>query len=255
MLSILTYHSLDESGSVVSISPRIFAEQMAMLEAAGFRGISLNEALVYRKANGNWPDRSVAITFDDGFANFYEAAAPALARHNFTATVFVVTAHVGGQNDWAQPPAGLGLQRMMEWSQISELAEQGIEIGAHTRTHPDLRRLSAQELEIEIAGSCSDISDKTGQPVNTFAYPFGYLNDLAQKVVQQKVGAGCTTELKRASAQPFHSLPRIDMYYLQSPGKLRELVIGKLDGYLTIRRWGRSIKSAGILPGIRLADD
>ncbi|MEK7831112.1 MAG: polysaccharide deacetylase family protein [Acidobacteriota bacterium] len=244
MLSILTYHSLDDGGSVVSISPRIFAEQMAVLAETGFRGISLREALVYREAHGQWPERSVVVTFDDGFANFYESAAPVLARHNFSATVFVISGHVEGVNDWDAPPAGLGSQRMMNWQQVRELSEQGIEIGAHTRTHPDLRRLSATELEDEIAGSCSEISDRTGQPVESFAYPFGYLNRSAEEVVRRTVRSACTTELRRANDEPLHLLPRVDMYYLQSPRQLQSLVAGKLDGYLAVRRWGRVVRQA-----------
>ncbi len=244
MLAILTYHSLDDSGSVVSVSPRIFAEQMAMLSDAGFHGISMREALAYREAHGRWPENSVVVTFDDGFANFYEVAAPVLARHNFSATVFVISGHVEGVNDWDVPPAGLGAQRMMNWQQVRELSDQGIEVGAHTRTHPDLRRLSATELEDEIAGSCAEISDRTGQPVESFAYPYGYLNRSAEEVVSSTVRSACTTELRRAKDEPLHLLPRVDMYYLQSPRQLQSLVDGKLDGYLAVRRWGRVVRQA-----------
>ena len=242
MLAILTYHSIDDSGSVVSIAPRTFADQMKALAETGFRGISMKEALTYRQANGRWPENSAVLTFDDGFANFYETAMTEIAKHNFSATVFVISGHVGGRNDWDAPPAGLGAQSMLTWSQIKELAEQGIEIGAHTRTHPDLRRLSKPEIEAEITGCCSDISERTGQAVESFAYPYGYLNRQAEEVAQQAMRSACTTELRRANSEPLHLLPRVDMYYLQSPNQLSSLVAGKLDGYLTVRRWGRTVR-------------
>ena len=242
MLAILTYHSIDDSGSVVSISPRTFTEQMATLAQNGFRGISLAEAVNYRQANGSWPERCAVLTFDDGFANFYEKAMPALARRNFTATVFVVSGHVEGRNDWDAPPAGLGSQRMLTWPQIKELAEQGIEIGAHTRTHPDLRRLSEKEIEEEIGGCCAELSERIGQAVESFAYPYGYLNRQTEEVAQRTVRSACTTELRRANSDPLHLLPRVDMYYLQSPNQVSSLVAGKLDGYLTVRRWGRMVR-------------
>lgn len=242
MLAILTYHSIDDSGSVVSIAPRTFAEQMNALAEAGFRGISMREALTYRQANRRWPERCAVLTFDDGFANFYETAMPEIAKHSFSATVFVISGHVGGRNDWDAPPAGLGSQRMLDWPQLKELDEQGIEIGAHTRTHPDLRRLSKLEIEAEITGCCSDIEERTGQAVESFAYPYGYLNRQAEEVAQQTMTAACTTELRRADGEPLHLLPRVDMYYLQSPPQLTSLVAGKLDGYLKLRRWGRTAR-------------
>ncbi|MBL8188771.1 MAG: polysaccharide deacetylase family protein [Acidobacteria bacterium] len=242
MLAILTYHSIDDSGSVVSIAPHVFAEQMKALAAAGFQGISLHEALAFRQANRHWPERCVVLTFDDGFANFYETAMPELAKHDFTATVFVISGHVGGNNDWDSPPAGLGSQRMLSWPQVKELAKQGIEIGAHTRTHPDLRRLSEPDIEEEIAGCCAEISDHIGQPVENFAYPYGYRNHQAEAVVRRTMASACTTELRRTNEDPLHLLPRVDMYYLQSTPQLTSLVEGKLDGYLTIRRWGRTVR-------------
>lgn len=242
MLAILTYHSIDDSGSVVSIAPQTFAEQMKTLSEAGFRGISLREALTFREANGRWPEHCAVLTFDDGFANFYETAMPEMAKHHFTATVFVISGHVGGQNDWDAPPAGLGSQRMMSWRHIQELAEHGIEIGAHTKTHSDLRRLSETEVEDEITGCCSEISERIGQAVENFAYPYGYLNRQTEAVVRRTVRSACTTELRRTKDEPLHLLPRVDMYYLQSPPQLRSLVTGKLDGYLTVRRWGRTVR-------------
>jgi len=244
MLSILTYHSIDDSGSVVSVAPQTFAGQMDCLAEAGFGGISLREAVAYRAANGNWPDKCFVLTFDDGFANFYQEAMPVMARHGFTATVFAISGHLDGRNDWGPPPHGLGWREMLSWKQVRELSALGIEIGAHTRTHPDLRTLSGQQLEEEVAGSCAEISDYTGQAVESFAYPFGYLNRSAEETVKRTVRSACTTELRRADGEALHLLPRVDMYYLQSQRQLQLLVAGKLDGYLSVRRWGRMVKQA-----------
>lgn len=244
MLAILTYHSIDDSGSVVSVAPKTFAEQMRALAKSGFRGISLSEALAYRDANNRWPEACAVLTFDDGFANFYETAMPEIARHNFSATVFVISGHVEGRNDWGAPPPGLGSQKMLNWRQVRELSEQGIEIGGHTRTHPDLRRLSEKEIEEEIAGGCAEISERTGRSIENFAYPYGYLNRQAEDVVRRSVRSACTTDLRRTNDEPLHLLPRVDMYYLQSSQQLQSLVTGKLDGYLTVRRWGRVVRRA-----------
>src|SRR5215813_3935429 len=242
-LAVLTYHSLDTSGSVVSVTPDAFEAQISALAESGFRGVSLRDALVYREAHNAWPERSVALTFDDGYANFYEVAAPALAARGFSATVFVVSGHVGGRNDWDPPPAGLGSRPMLSWSQLSELSSAGIEIGAHTRRHKDLRRLSTPEARDEIGGSRAEIEVRLGRTVESFAYPFGCVSPDALEIVRREFRAACTTALRRAGREPLHELPRVDMYYLRTPRQLLRLLDGRQDRYLTIRRLARSARS------------
>lgn len=242
-LAILTYHSLDTSGSVVSVAPQAFADQMSTLAEAGFCGVSLREALSHREAHAAWPERCVALTFDDGFANFYEEAMPALVRHSFTATVFVISGYVGGRNDWAPPPARLGLREMLTWPQIAEMSAAGIEIGVHTRNHKDLRQLSTAEAQEEIGGSRVEIEDRLGQPVDSFAYPFGYVSPTSLEIVQREFRAACTTVLRRASAEPLHELPRVDMYYLRAARQLSQLLEARLDRYLTVRRLARMARA------------
>lgn len=241
-LAVLTYHSLDTSGSVVSVAPEAFAAQISALAESGFRGVSLREALIHREMRNTWPEGSVALTFDDGYANFYEEGAAALAARGFSATVFVVSGHVGGRNDWEPPPARLGSRPMLSWSQLSELSSAGIEIGAHTRRHRDLRRLSTPEAMDEIGGSRAEIEDRLGRSVESFAYPFGYASPDALEIVRREFRAACTTVVRRAGREPLHELPRVDMYYLRTPRQLLRLLDGRLDHYLTIRRLARSAR-------------
>ncbi len=244
MISILTYHSLDTSGSVVSVAPEDFASQMACIAESGHRGIALREAVAHREAKGNWPSRSVVLTFDDGFRNFYDAAMPVLAQHGFTATVFIVSDYMGRRNDWEIPPAGLGSRDILTWPQAVELSANGIEIGSHTRTHPDLRRLSGTEAQQEIAGSRIEIEDHLGRQVQSFAYPFGETNPVSREYVKKEFQAACTTVLQRANGEPLHNLPRIDMYYMRTQRMLQRLLNGKLDRYLTVRSLGRIVRRA-----------
>lgn len=244
MLSILTYHSIDTSGSVVSVAPDDFARQMNSIAESGYRGIALREAVSHREAYGTWPRHRVVLTFDDGFRNFYETAMPVLARHGFTATVFVVTDYMGRRNDWETPPAGLGSKEILTWEEALELSAMGIEIGSHTRTHPDLRHLSEAEARHEIAGSRLEIEDHLDQPVRSFAYPFGETNPVSTEYVKKEFQAACTTVLQRANGEPLHNLPRIDMYYVRTQPMLQRLLSGKLDRYLTVRALGRIVRRA-----------
>ncbi len=238
-IAILAYHSLDTSGSVVSVRPQVFAEQMATLADLGHRGIALRDAVAQREANGSWPDNSVVITFDDGFANVHERALPVLVQHGFAATVFLVSAYVGRYNDWETPPAGLGRRAVVSWSQARELAAAGLELGGHTRTHPDLRTLRRDRVEQEIAAGKHEIEAQLDRPVESFAYPYGRVAADAASIVSREFRAACTTVLRRASDEVLHRLPRVDAYYIRSPRSLCRLIQGRLDGYLMVRRWGR----------------
>jgi peptidoglycan/xylan/chitin deacetylase (PgdA/CDA1 family) len=241
-LPILMYHSLDASGSVVSVAPQIFREHMECIEDNGFRGISLSAAVDYREQHHSWPARSVVLTFDDGFANVHKSALPTLTQHGFSATVFVISGHMGGYNDWAPAPDGLGSRGILTWQQASELASAGIEIGSHTHTHPDLSRCTPAELERQISISRAEIEDHIGRPVTTFAYPYGVTTTVAKRLVARQFRAACTTVLKKANGDLLHCLPRIDMYYIGSPQKLERLLDGQLDRYLALRRFGRSAR-------------
>lgn len=241
-ISILMYHSLDSSGSVVSLPSSCFAEQMKCLADIGFRGLSLNEAVSYRVANGQWPDRSVVLTFDDGYANFYESAFPVLTQYGFTATLFIVTDHMGGHNTWGPPPSRLGIRSILSWQHAIELSANGVEIGAHTKTHPDLRRIPPASVKQEMVNCRDEIEDRVQRPVLSFAYPFGSTSQTAIEIAAENFQASCDTTLQRATTEPLHQLPRVDMYYVRKVDILRRLVRGKLDSYVAARRWMRVVR-------------
>jgi peptidoglycan/xylan/chitin deacetylase (PgdA/CDA1 family) len=241
-IPILTYHSIDTSGSVISVTPCAFAEQMACVADLGFCGIALREAVAHRTATGAWPAQCVVLTFDDGYANITDVAAPTLLRYGFTATVFLVTQHVGLSNDWAPPPAGLGPRAMLSWQQVADLAAAGIEIAAHSRTHRNLPSLSADAIADEVSGSRRDIECRLQGPVDSFAYPFGCVTAAAEAIVRREFRAACTTVLRRAQHDAFARLPRVDAYYLRSVDAVRRLLNGQLDRYLAFRRCGRLIR-------------
>jgi peptidoglycan/xylan/chitin deacetylase (PgdA/CDA1 family) len=236
------YHSIDSSGSVLSVTPTDFAFQIACLSARGFRGISLAKAIEHREQHRSWPERSVVLTFDDGFANFFHSAVPELRRHDFTATLFIVTGHMGGFNNWPDQPVGLNSIPLISWQQATDLLTIGIEIGSHTQTHRDLRNCTAAEIEREMVQSRSDIAEHLGIVPQSFAYPYGGVNRVAEQIALRSYKAAVTTELKHANGHPLSLLPRIDMYYLRDRRRFENLLDGNLKGYLTLRRWGRQAR-------------
>src|ERR1017187_6843497 len=139
--AILTYHSLDDSGSVISMPPERFRRQMEFLASSPASVVPLDEAL--RRPN------CVAIAFDDGFRNLLDHAVPLLDRLRLPATVFVVSGYCGGSNNWPSQPSGVPGLPLMDWRDLASLPPR-ITIGAHTDTHPNLTALPEAECEREL---------------------------------------------------------------------------------------------------------
>jgi peptidoglycan/xylan/chitin deacetylase (PgdA/CDA1 family) len=127
---------------------------------------------------------AVAVTLDDGYADNHSDAWPILAEQGFPATVFVTVNTVGDQNRWMMPD-GYPSRRMLSWAQIQELHAAGIQIGSHTLTHPRLSTLGRDAARHEVVAAKKALEDRLGEPVDTFAYPYGDLSDETREVVGQ----------------------------------------------------------------------
>lgn len=244
-LPILTYHSIDESGSVISIAPSLFRQQMAFLAAHGFRTLTLSEAVRYLAAGQPGPPNAVVLTFDDAYRNVYTEAFPVLAEYGFKATIFVITDCCGTTLNWPGLAGAAGPLPVMDWPAITEMHDYGIAFGAHTHTHPDLTRIPPDEAEHEIVTSKTILQDRLGAPVDTFAYPFGYFNDQVRSVAQRHFTGAVSTKLGHAGpSADLHALRRLDVYFLQSQRVFQSLSSGRLELYLRTRQLLRNARHA-----------
>ena len=240
--AILTYHSLDASGAVVSLRPEIFRQHIRSLVVQGIAVVSLEDILGPRRSEETQP--AVALTFDDGFADFSPQAFPWLLQYAFPATVFLVSGYCGKTNDWPSQPPGLGGRALLGWSEIEELSRQGIEFGAHSVTHPDLTRLPLAAAREEILSSRKQIEDRVGRPVKAFAYPYGAESRPLRELVAEHFNRGCSTRLGYLRPDsPRESLERIDVYYLRNRFWFRRLFGAPTAGYLGLRATLRSWRS------------
>ena len=241
MRAILTYHSIDDSGSVISLSRETLRAHCHQLIREGVDVVSLDQLLT-----GSVDKPSVALTFDDGFENFATAAVPELDRVGFTATVFVVTDHVGRFNDWGgRRSAGIPHLSLLSWDTLGSLAERGITIGAHTRRHPSLIGAGVAQLEDEVGGSVDRIERELGFRPATFAYPYGDHDSDARDYVRKTFSAGCTTELRPlGGADDRALLPRIDTYYLRGGSQLAGWGGVSFRARLWLRSLGRRARAS-----------
>jgi peptidoglycan/xylan/chitin deacetylase (PgdA/CDA1 family) len=240
MKAILTYHSLDTSGSPISVTPDAFARHVRWLASGAARVIPLSEIATHAG-----DEDVVAITFDDAIDNFASVAVPLLTEHALPVTVFVVSGHAGGTNAWSHG-ADVGIPRfqLLGWDSLGRLRERGVTLGAHTRSHPHLTQQDAAELVDEIAGCADDIERFTGFRPTTFAYPYGSVNAAVANGTRRHYECACTTRLAMVTAtdDPMW-LPRLDAFYFQKPGTLESWGSPRFRAYVGARAFARRVRS------------
>ncbi len=240
---ILTYHSLDETGGVISTPPAVFRAQMQDLLARGFTGLRLSDLLEAWEGRKALPDRPVVVTFDDGFQSFADHAAPALEAVGFSATVFAVAGRAGGDNGWDTQPAGVPRLPLLGNEALRDLARRGFEIGSHGMTHAPLRGASASTLAVEVGDSRRALEDTLGRAVTTFAYPYGDADEAARRAVAEHYRAACSVEMGTATrGGPRHWLSRIEMYYFRELPRFRLLGTAPGEAYVRVRAIGRRVR-------------
>ena len=240
MKAILTYHSIDDSQSAISITTDVFRRHVAWLASGAVRVVSIDELMTLPPQAD-----AVALTFDDGFVSFAEIAAPLLARHHLPATVFAVTEHVGGTNAWRGVCAqDIPTMPLMDWSELGRMSDMGFRIGAHSRTHPHLAEVSRAALEDEIDGSAARIERELGVRPTAFAYPYGSVNETVAAAARG-FRFGLSTELRTIEAREDPCcLPRLDMYYFRAGTWLEAYGSGRFRQYLWVRSRARRIRAA-----------
>ncbi len=211
---VLMYHAFSEGeeGDRYVISRRRFARQLRLLRALRYRVLGFEELARLLRAGEAPPPRSVVLTIDDGYADNLEIALPLLKRYRFAATVFLVSRKLGGENDWtSRDEARRPLLSAEQAERLASAAE--IAIGAHTRTHPRLTEVEGERRAEEIDGAGEDLAALLGQPVPTFAYPYGKF-DRAVVAATAKAGytGACTVEsrLARLGDNPLE-IPRLEI--------------------------------------------
>ncbi|WP_430460511.1 polysaccharide deacetylase family protein [Thalassolituus sp. LLYu03] len=182
-----------------------FARQMAMLRLTRQCVIPMSEASRFLAGEGDYPDRCVAITFDDGYENFYHFAFPVLKKYNLPAMVYVVTGQLSGRSEWLKED-GHEPKALMSAEQIRDIYTNGIEIGSHSVTHPRLAGLDADECFNELRQSKHDLEELlAGAVIDHVCYPYGSFNDEVSRLAG-KAGYRVGTTTVKGLALPDQNL-------------------------------------------------
>lgn len=219
-IPILMYHYIrdyndpnDQIGTNLSVSPVKFDQQLNWLKKNNYQSVDFNYLLEgsfdsARSANlSQDQNRRLAIlTFDDGYLDAYSNAFPILQKYGFTATFYIISGFVGKEN-------------YMNWQQILELKNSGMNIGSHSFSHPDLSKTSDEKVEREISQSQKTLQDYIGVPITDFCYPAGKYNNRTIEILK-KYGYKTATTTKNGiyktvddntDKNNFYELPRLRM--------------------------------------------
>lgn len=199
-----------------------------------FRVVTLAEQVAGCR---EWRDMggTLSITFDDGYCDNFEVAAPILRRLGLPATFFVATGFIGSE---CAPPWDRELSRRpgwMSWDQVRDLRDQGFTIGAHTHSHLDLGTAAPEAIRAELALCREKLLHELGTTPTLFAYPFGGRSNISPASLQLVREAGFECCLSACGgvnppvADPFH-LNRINVNeWFATPHQLGfELVVRRV---------------------------
>jgi len=230
-IPILLYHSVSSQSTDLyrpwAVSPDRFDKHMAYLSNSGFQPLAVKDILNTIKSGSlGTLKRPVGITFDDGLADFFDGAYPILKKYRFPATLYIATGYVGETSRWL---ADLGEQNrpMMSWDQITSL--DGIEIGSHTHSHPQLDIVPENQARDEILQSKKMLENHLNRSIDTFAFPHGYHTRKLLKIVKSAgYNSACIVDHRMANAEDdVLSLPRIIVTADVSTTTLAEYLNGK----------------------------
>lgn len=214
---VLCYHALSPSlPAPLSVRPRRFAQQLALLRCSGYEGVTFSDAVA---APVDGRTRRVAVTFDDAYRSVIEVGLPILARIGWPATVFAPTDFIGseqpmsweGITQWAAGPHERALLPM-SWQHLRDLCARGWEVGSHTCSHPHLTRLPEEGLRAELSASRRTCEERLDRPCPTIAYPYG---DVDARVEAATAAAGyrfAAALRRRPHAARTLQWPRVGIY-------------------------------------------
>jgi peptidoglycan/xylan/chitin deacetylase (PgdA/CDA1 family) len=236
--AIITFHSIDDTDSLLSFHPKVFDALLSALAQAALPVCELDELLASDSGDG------IALTFDDGMGSVFTHALPALRAHGAPAHLFLTTDAVGADNRWSGQPLTAPHFQMLDWPQIEALHAAGVRIESHTARHPDLRAFDDEAIEEECREADEVIAQRLGRPPRYFAYPYGFHDARVRSIIARRYEAGLTTELRVLhDSEDRAALPRLDSYYLRPAWAHHNLGARTTQAYLRLRHWLRRFRA------------
>jgi len=174
-IAVLGYHKIgvrpDGRTSWFYIPERTFEHQLQWIQDGGWRVIGVQAFLASLASPDSLPERSLLLTFDDGYRSMRDGVVPLLRERDWPAVLFVPTGFVGGWNDFDR---GIEPEEpICGWDDLLDLERDGVSIQSHGVCHRPLSTLDEQELDREVGDSKRLLESRMNRPVELFSYPYG----------------------------------------------------------------------------------
>ncbi|MFQ6116481.1 MAG: polysaccharide deacetylase family protein [bacterium] len=184
-IPVLLYHRIDREKDPVHrsycIDPDVFEKQMAWLKKEGYTTISLTDLQQYYQQGGSVPERSIVLTFDDGFYCNYTRAYPILQQQEFIATIFLTTDLIRNP-----VPVAESKDSFLSWDEIKEMYQAGFSFQSHGCSHRPLDTISLEEVSREAHESKASIEKALRTEVKYFCYPFSRFNEAIKRIIKRE---------------------------------------------------------------------
>ena len=234
LFRVLLYHNVGDEiyndRYSVNVSLDDFLDQMRFLSSNGYKVFKLEELINKIKKKEPIPDKSIAITFDDGYSENLPSILSILNRYAFAATFFVTINYINGSFNYPKDNYWEYLS-FFTWEQLKTLLSAGHSIGSHFYSHENLLTLSYSEIKKEITESRKSIANKLGINVDLFSYPYGKFNKRVKDILNENDGLAACTSI------PGNNSYRTDLYAIKripiNPGddisKFKKKILGCYD--------------------------
>ncbi|MCD1144985.1 polysaccharide deacetylase family protein [Kocuria sp. LUK] len=243
LIPVLLYHAVTENpGRLIApfaVTPQVFEQHLGILREEQYTCVTFSQ-LLDSLAAGTVSPRTAVITFDDGYKDFADNALPALQSHAYAATTYLTTGFLAGSKLHHKEPGPA--DPMLDWAQLPELVASGIEIGAHSHSHPQMDTLTAAQLRRETYLPKALLEDALGVGVRSFAYPHGYNGPRVRRFTRDAGydnAAGVRNAFTHSNNDPFN-VARLMLQSHHSLGTFRNWLRGS---EAPIETQGESLKT------------
>jgi peptidoglycan/xylan/chitin deacetylase (PgdA/CDA1 family) len=217
---VLCYHAIsDDWADALAVTLDAFERQLERVLARGYRPVGAAEAAA---ATG----KLLHVTFDDAFQSVSRAL-PVLQRLGVPATVFACPGFADGDRTFAIPELAAQLPENAEhletmgWPELRKLADQGVEIGSHTLTHPHLTALGDDELHRELRESRQRLEDELSARCRFLAYPYGDQDERVRSAVHVSGYTAAFALPGRQTATDLYAVPRVGIWREDGSARVR----------------------------------
>jgi peptidoglycan/xylan/chitin deacetylase (PgdA/CDA1 family) len=222
------YHNITPNWTddIFTVQENLFAEHLHWLQLTGHQPVTLAQIASWLDGQNSLPARAYLITFDDGYLDNLERALPLLQRFHATACIFVTT----NWCDAGKSSPGARKYPMLTWAHLRQLAEAGVEIGAHTLSHPFLTDVEPTIAWKEIYNAKRVVEDHLGREVHAFSYPNSKHNITIRDMVRK---AGYQLAFGGSSGLCHKHTDRYNLYRpcIYNNCKLSEFILSICTGF------------------------